>query len=65
MTLDVDTMRWRLTQVLEKTANATASDVAHGCFVGDKGAERRLRDNVRAGRFQWRAAHNYAKRGLA
>ena len=65
MSLDVDTLRRRLSRVLEKQRSAATSDVALGCFVDEKGAdERRLLDNAWAGRLEWRATHNRARYGL-
>ena len=63
MILDLDTLRRRLSRVLEETANVDTGDVAPGCLVGGAD-ERRLLDNAWAGRLEWRAAHNRARHGL-
>jgi len=55
-----------LRRYLREIVSATPTDgIANpGFWVGDKAAERRAIDDLRAGRLHWRSAHDHARRGI-
>lgn len=56
-------VRRQLTAILRKTASA--ADLPGGSFwVGEVAGERRVLDDLRAGRLAWRSAHQSAQDGL-
>ncbi len=60
---DDEPLRRRLTNLLEKTESAER--LVPGYWLGTAAAERQIVDDMRAGRLDWRGAHNAARAGLA
>jgi hypothetical protein len=63
MAADEDSLRWQLTAIKDKTSSAETLKLG-GWWVGDVAGERQVRDDLAAGRLEWRAAWNSARSGL-
>jgi hypothetical protein len=61
---DEASLRRQLTTIKNKTANSITMDPG-GWWVGDVAGERRVLDDLGAGRLAWWQAHNSAESGLA
>jgi hypothetical protein len=57
-------LKERLMLLLQKTTGAERLRWRSGYWVGDKAGERRVLDDMAAGRLHWSSANNMARRGL-